>query len=45
MVATAMVLPVQPLVSNGPVLGEYVLGSPLITQENAEKYYFPDAPF
>lgn len=41
MIATAMDLTVQHFVSNGPVLGEYILGSPLITQENAEQYYFP----
>jgi ribose transport system substrate-binding protein len=45
MIATAMDLTVQHFVSNGPVLGEYILGSPLITQENAEQYYFPDSPF
>lgn len=36
MIATAMDLTVQHFVSNGPVLGEYILGSPLITQENGE---------
>lgn len=45
MIATAMDLTVQHFVSNGPVTGEYILGSPLITQENAEQYYFPDSPF
>ena len=45
MIATAMDLTVQNFVSNGPVVGEYILGSPLITQENAEQYYFPDSPF
>ncbi|QNI04166.1 ABC transporter substrate-binding protein [Halomonas sp. SH5A2] len=45
MIATAMDLTVQHFVSNGPVVGEYILGSPLITEENAEQYYFPDSPF
>ncbi|MGR2740526.1 ABC transporter substrate-binding protein [Billgrantia sp. Q4P2] len=45
MIATAMDLTVQHFVSNGPVVGAYILGSPLITQENAEQYYFPDSPF
>ncbi|GHE20286.1 ABC transporter substrate-binding protein [Halomonas urumqiensis] len=45
MIATAMDLTVQNFVSNGPVVGEYILGSPLITPENAEQYYFPDSPF
>lgn len=45
MIATAMDLTVQHFVSNGPVLGEYILGSPLITEENAKQYYYPDSPF
>ncbi|MDN3525937.1 ABC transporter substrate-binding protein [Halomonas sabkhae] len=45
MIATAMDLTVQNFVSNGPVVGEYILGSPLITPENAEQYYFPDSPY
>ncbi|MCC5883080.1 MAG: ABC transporter substrate-binding protein [Halomonas sp.] len=45
MIATAMDLTVQHFVSNGPVVGQYILGSPLITQENAEQYYYPDSPF
>lgn len=45
MIATAMDVTVQHFVSNGPVLGEYILASPLITQENAEQYYYPDSPF
>jgi len=27
------------------VEGEYILGSPLITEDNAEDYYFPESPF
>ncbi|WP_277810040.1 ABC transporter substrate-binding protein [Chromohalobacter canadensis] len=45
MIATAMDLTVQHFMSNGPVLGEYILASPLITQDNAEQYYHPDSPF
>lgn len=45
MIATAMDLTVQHFISNGPVLGQYILASPLITQENAEQYYYPDSPF
>ena len=45
MIATAMDLTIQHFVSNGPVVGEYILGSPLITQDNAEQYYYPDSPF
>ena len=44
-IATAMDVTVAHFTSNGPVGGSYILGSPLITQENAESYYFPDSPF
>jgi len=45
MIATAMDVTVARFMSNGPVTGRYILGSPLITQENAKSYYFPDSPF
>lgn len=45
MIATAIDVTVMHYTSNAPVLGEYILGSPLITPENAEQYYFPDSPF
>lgn len=45
MIATAMDVTVNHFVSNGPVSGEYILGAPLITPENAEDYYFPDSIF
>lgn len=45
MIATAMDVTVAHFTSNGPVTGEYILGAPLITPENAENYYFPDSPF
>jgi ribose transport system substrate-binding protein len=44
-IATAMDVTVAHFVSNGPVTGSYILGSPLITRENAEQFYFPDSPF
>jgi ribose transport system substrate-binding protein len=44
-IATAMDVTVAHFVSNGPVTGSYILGSPLITKENAEQFYFPDSPF
>lgn len=44
-IATAMDVTVNHFVSNGPVAGSYILGSPLITQENAAQFYFPDSPF
>ncbi|WP_404402654.1 substrate-binding domain-containing protein [Pelagibacterium halotolerans] len=45
MIATAMDVTVAHFTSNGPVSGEYILGAPLITPENAEDFYFPDSPF
>jgi ribose transport system substrate-binding protein len=45
MIATAMDVTVAHFTSNGPVTGEYILGAPLITPDNAENYYFPDSPF
>ena len=32
-------------VSDAPMAGRYIIGSQLITPENAERYYFPDSPF
>jgi ribose transport system substrate-binding protein len=45
MIATAMEVTALRFVSNVPTLGRYILDSPLITQENAADYYFPDSPF
>lgn len=45
MISTAMELTALKFVAGAPIEGEYILGSPLITQDNAEDYYFPDSPF
>jgi len=45
MLGTAMELTVLKFTSQIPVSGEYILGSPLIDQQNAAEYYFPDSPF
>lgn len=45
MIATAMDVTVANFTSNGPVQGEYILGAPLVTKDNAEQFYFPDSPF
>lgn len=45
MIATAMEVTALNYVSTVPILGRYILDSPLITQENAADYYFPDSPF
>jgi ribose transport system substrate-binding protein len=45
MIATAIDLTALRFVSNAPVAGEFIIGSELITQENAGDFYFPDSPF
>lgn len=45
MISTAMELTALKLLNDVPVAGEYILGSPLITEDNASDYYFPDSPF
>jgi ribose transport system substrate-binding protein len=45
MISTAMELTALKFLTNAPINGEYILGSPLITKENAQDYYFPDSPF
>lgn len=45
MAATAIEMTALNFVSNAPVSGKFVIGSVLITQENAEKFYYPDSPF
>ncbi|MEX2502780.1 MAG: substrate-binding domain-containing protein [Trueperaceae bacterium] len=45
MIATAMEVTALYYVSDVPILGEYILGATLVTEENAEQYYFPDAAF
>ncbi|MEE3143933.1 MAG: ABC transporter substrate-binding protein [Pseudomonadota bacterium] len=45
MIATAIELTALKFISNVPISGEYILGSPLITPENAEQFYYPDSPF
>jgi ribose transport system substrate-binding protein len=45
MIATAIEVTALRYVANVPIQGTYILGSPLITPENAEQYYYPDSPF
>ncbi|MAM62825.1 ABC transporter substrate-binding protein [Maritimibacter sp. UBA3975] len=45
MIATAIELTAVGLVSNAPVSGDFVIGSVLVTQENAMDFYYPDSPF
>ncbi|MCW1932326.1 ABC transporter substrate-binding protein [Pararhodobacter zhoushanensis] len=45
MIATAIELTAVGLVSSAPVSGEFIIGSVLVTQDNAEDFYYPDSPF
>ncbi len=44
-ISTAIELTALGLVSNTPVSGRFIIGSQIITPENAEQFYFPDSPF
>ena len=45
MIGTAIELTALNFVGNAPVSGDFIIGSVLITPENAEQYYYPDSPF
>lgn len=45
MIATAIEVTALGLVSSAPVSGRFVIGSVLVTPENAAQYYYPDSPF
>lgn len=45
MIGTAIEMTALNFVSNAPVSGRFVIGSVLITPENAADFYFPDSPF
>ncbi|MBE0693732.1 MAG: ABC transporter substrate-binding protein [Aquamicrobium sp.] len=45
MISTAIELTALNYVSRAPVSGRFIIGSVLITSENAESFYFPDSPF
>lgn len=45
MISTAIELTALNYVSRAPVSGRFIIGSVLITPENAESFYFPDLPF
>lgn len=45
MIATAIEMTALGLVSPAPVSGQFIIGSVLINQENAEQFYYPDSPF
>lgn len=45
MIGTAIELTAVGMTSSAPVSGTFVIGSVLVTPDNAEAYYFPDSPF
>lgn len=44
-IATAIELTALGLVSDTPVSGRFIIGSQLVTPDNAENFHFPDSPF
>ena len=44
-ISTAIELTALGLVSSTPVSGRFIIGSQLVTPENAENFYFPDSSF
>jgi ribose transport system substrate-binding protein len=45
LIIPAIELTTMKFATQAPINGRYVLGSPLITKDNASDYYFPDAPY
>lgn len=45
LISSAIEMTALHFMSDAPMAGRYIIGSQLITPENAERYYFPDSPF
>ncbi|MDS9469290.1 ABC transporter substrate-binding protein [Paracoccus sp. MBLB3053] len=45
LISSAIEMTALHFVSKAPVTGRFIIGSQLITPENAEQFYFPDSPF
>ncbi|MCX2699053.1 substrate-binding domain-containing protein [Ochrobactrum chromiisoli] len=45
LIIPAIELTTMKYATQAPITGRYVLGSPLITKENAAEFYFPDSPY
>ena len=45
MIATAIEITAVGQTSQTPVSGQFIIGSVLVTPDNAENFYFPDSPF
>ena len=44
-ISTAIELTASALLTDAPMTGRFIIGSQVITPENAERFYFPDSPF
>ncbi len=44
-ISSAIEMTALRFVSNAPMSGRFIIGSTLITPDNAEAFYFPDSPF
>ena len=44
-ISTAIELTALALLTDAPVTGRFIIGSQVITPENAERFYFPESPF
>ena len=45
LISAAIEMTALRFVSDTPVYGRFIIGSTLITPENAERFYYPDSPF
>ncbi|WP_409455657.1 ABC transporter substrate-binding protein [Paracoccus sp. (in: a-proteobacteria)] len=45
LISSAIEMTALNFVSDAPVTGRFIIGSQLITPENAQKFYFPESPF
>ncbi|MBD9528767.1 ABC transporter substrate-binding protein [Paracoccus sp. PAR01] len=45
LISSAIEMTALRFVSNAPVTGRFIIGSQLITPENAAQFYYPDSPF
>ena len=45
LISSALEMTALHFVSNAPMNGRFIIGSQLITPENAAKFYYPDSPF
>lgn len=45
LISSAIEMTALHFVSGAPMVGRFIIGSQLITPDNAEQFYFPDSPF